>query len=87
MATFFQIIIVLVLLAAMVMILLGIGQLGNQDAFENNDKTSHLREDVEETSDVISDSNIFNSLLNKREVLKKKEVPIPNNKKDHRNSI
>ena len=63
----FQIIIVLILLALMILVMFGIGELGNRELFEKDEDIRHLRNDIEEDPDVISKSSIFNTLINKKD--------------------
>lgn len=63
--SFLQIIIILVILAAMIMVLLGIAQLGRHEAYDNVDETESLKNEVDSDDDVISKNNVFNNLVNK----------------------
>lgn len=63
MATFTQIIILLIVLACMVMVLLGIRQLTHFEGFEDAEETSHLKDDVKDDGHIISHSNIFSTLV------------------------
>ena len=63
MATFFQIFFVILLLGAMVMVLLGIGELANGREFENYDETESLKAEIESQEDVVSDHNMFHKLV------------------------
>lgn len=72
---FFQVILVLVILAAMILILLGIGRLGHENDFEDATETELLKEEVEDENNVISSNSIFKNLVEKEA-----------NPKDHKES-
>lgn len=63
MITFLKIILVIVILVAMIVLLLGLDQLftGRFDA--DSSDANRLRDEVEKHKDVISDNNVFNSLV------------------------
>ena len=63
MSVFTQIIILLIVLAVMVMILIGIRQLTHFEGFEDTVETDHLKKDLEENGNVLSNNNIFHSLV------------------------
>ena len=63
MAMFFEILLVLVILSAMVMILLAISQLSKSENFDNADDTLDLIHELKEKGNVVSSHNIFNNLL------------------------
>ena len=56
-------ILVIVILAVMVLILLGIGQLFSQDFSATEDEARSLREDVRTRRDVITDASAFRTLV------------------------
>lgn len=60
---FTQIVILIIVLACMVMVLLAIRQLTHYERFENSEETDHLKKDVENGQEVMSDSNIFRNLV------------------------
>lgn len=63
MGLFTQIVIMLLVLSAMVMVLLAIRQLTKFHGFEDSEETRHLKEEVEEDGHVLSQNNIFSSLV------------------------
>lgn len=63
MALFFNIIIVLVIISAMVMVLLAITQLSRSENFDDRDETNHLRHEIREDRNVVSKNNIFHNLV------------------------
>lgn len=63
MGTFIQIVILLIILACMVMVLIGIRQLGHFQSFEDAEETSHLKEEVEDDGHILSNNNIFSTLV------------------------
>ena len=67
MAVFFQVMILIVVLAAMVMILLGIRQLTDSEGFEDNLDTEELKRNLVNGRDVISERNIFGNLVDKKD--------------------
>ncbi len=54
-----QTILVFVILAAMVMILIGIPRMFNSDVYDNPDMTSLLRKEVEEVENVVTENSAF----------------------------
>ena len=83
MGLFTQIVILLVVLACMVMVLMAIRQLTHFEGFEDAEETSHLKEDVEESDNIISNNNIFHTLVDaehlkpqeKKEKIKSRNEP------------
>lgn len=63
MSAFFQVILVLILLAGIVMVLLAIRRLGHLEDWENADETILLKKEVEKNSNVMSENNAFHTLL------------------------
>ena len=63
-------ILVIVILAAMVLILLGIGQLFSQDFSATEDEARSLREDVRTRRDVITDASAFRTLVKGKRKMK-----------------
>lgn len=74
MATFFHILIVVVLLGAMVLVLLGISQLTKLGGYENNSETARLKEELDKSEEVMSDNNMFHKLMEKKLVEHKKRI-------------
>lgn len=72
MSLFTQIVILLVVLSAMVMVLLAIRQLTKFEGFTHEEETIHLKEEVEEDSNILSSNNIFNTLVDTKRVEKPK---------------
>lgn len=68
MSLFSQIVILLIVLACMVMVLIGIRQLTHFEGFENTDETNHLKDEVEEEGEILSNNNIFHNLVNTEKV-------------------
>lgn len=60
---FTQIVILIVVLACMIMLLMAIRQLTHYEGFEDSEETSHLKEEVEEDTPIISSNNIFSNLV------------------------
>lgn len=54
-----QAILLLVIIAAMVMILIGIPRLFNSDVYDNPDMASLLRKEVEEVENVVTENSAF----------------------------
>lgn len=67
MATILQIILVVIIMATMVMILLSIGRLARGSQFDDPDKTSVLKREIEEKNDVITHNSAFDYLMIGRE--------------------
>lgn len=63
MSIFTQTLILLIVLACMVMILLSIRQLTHYERFDDSEETNHLKEEVKEDGHVLSDNNIFSTLV------------------------
>lgn len=63
MAIITQIVILMTVLAAMVMVLLGIRQLTSFEGFEDADDTKRLKDEIDEDDRIISKSNIFHNLV------------------------
>ena len=63
-------ILVIVILAVMVLILLGIGQLFSQDFSATEDVARSLREDVRTRRDVITDASAFRTLVKGKRKMK-----------------
>ena len=63
MSVFSQIVILLIVLACMVMILLAIRRLAHFEEFDNNEGTQHLKDELKEDEHILSDNNIFSSLV------------------------
>ena len=61
-----QTILVIVILAGMVMILLSIGRLARGEGFEDPNKTTRLKKEVQENHEIVSDNSVFDYLLVKR---------------------
>ena len=60
---FTQIVILMVVLACMVMVLLAIRQLTHFEGFEDSEETMHLKEEVEDKDQVLSNNSIFSNLV------------------------
>lgn len=60
---FFQILILIGVLATMIMVLLSIRQLAHFESFDDADETSNLKEEVEKDGRILSDNNIFHNLV------------------------
>ena len=60
---FFQILILIGVLATMIMVLLSIRQLAHFESFDNAKETSDLKEELEDDDMVLSDNNIFHNLV------------------------
>lgn len=67
MALIIQIILVTVILAAMVMILLSIGRLAQGTHFDDPQKTTKLKREIQEKSDVLTQNSAFDYLMAGRE--------------------
>ncbi len=65
MSAIIQIILVVVILAAMIMLLLGLDHLFVGRLDTDDSLTGELKKDVEKSKDVISDKNIFYMLVSK----------------------
>ena len=63
MGLFTQIVILLLVLACMVMVLLAIRQLSHYEGFEDADETVHLKKEVKEDGHILSNNNIFSTLV------------------------
>lgn len=59
----FKVFLVILILAGMVMVLLGIGNLVNRDYKEEEKQTAMLRREVEQGSSVISNHSLFRRFL------------------------
>lgn len=66
----------MIILSSMVMVLLAIRQLGHFEGFDDSEETHNLREDLEEKGDVLSNNNIFSSIVETEEdnFINKKQV-------------
>ena len=71
MSLFIQIVILLGVLAAMVMVLLGIRQLTHYEGFDDAKETDLLKNEVEEKDKILSENNIFHNLVETEEKKKK----------------
>lgn len=60
---FTQIVILMVVLACMVMVLLAIRQLTKFERFDDSKETSHLKEEIEDDGHILSNNNIFSTLV------------------------
>lgn len=60
---FTQILILLVVLACMIMVLLAIRQLTHFEGFDDYEETNSLKNEVEEDNNILSNNNIFSSLV------------------------
>lgn len=78
MSTFTQIIILLIVLTAMVIVLLGIRQLTRFERFDNLEETNHLRDEIKDDGNILSNNNIFHNLVE----VKTKEKNQNSNSKD-----
>ncbi len=67
MTTIIQTILVIIIMAAMVMILLSIGRLARGAQFDDPNKTSSLKREVEEKNEVITRNSAFDYLMIGRE--------------------
>ena len=63
MSVFTQIIILIVVLSSMVMVLLAIRQLTHFEGFDDAEETRHLKEDLQEKSNILSQNSIFSNLV------------------------
>ena len=63
MSLFTQIVILLVVLACMVMVLLAIRQLSHFEGFDDFEETVHLKEEVKKDGHILSNNNIFSTLV------------------------
>ena len=63
MGLFTQIVILLIVLASMVMVLLAIRQLSNFKSYDDFNQTSSLREEIKDDGHIITDNNIFSTLV------------------------
>ena len=63
MSVFTQIVILLMVLACMVMVLLAIRQLSKFEGFDDAEETLHLKEEVEDDGNILSQNNIFRTLV------------------------
>lgn len=80
MGIFAQIVILILVLTAMVMVLLGIRQLTNFEGFENTNETNHLRDEVKDDGNILSQNNIFHNLVEIE--AKKEDEPHNSNSKE-----
>ena len=76
MSLFIQIVILLVVLACMVLLLLAIRQLTNFQGFDDTKETLDLKQEVDQDGHILSDNNIFSTLVESK--------PEEKIKKDHR---
>lgn len=82
MSLFTQILILMVVLAAMVMVLLSIRQLTRHEAFDDEEDTNLLKEEVEEDGHVLSHHNIFSNLVEADPVKEEVHDDYKSNSKD-----
>ena len=86
MAIFTQIIILIIVLAAMVMVLLGIRQLTHFESFDDSEETDNLKKDLEDDGNILTQNNIFHNLVdvekNKKEKIYKKTSKEPASRKE-----
>ena len=81
MSVFTQIIILIVVLSSMVMVLLAIRQLTHFEGFDDAEETRHLKEDLQEKSNILSQNSIFSNLVEADEE-KVKETQYSSKSKD-----
>lgn len=74
MAIITQIVILMTVLAAMVMVLLGIRQLTSFEGFEDADDTKRLKDEIDQDDRIISKSNIFHNLVESDKSLDEERV-------------
>ena len=60
---FTQIVILMIVLSSMVMVLLAIRQLTKFEGFDDSNETKELKEELEEDKHVVSNNNIFHTLV------------------------
>lgn len=63
-----QIVILVIVLSSMVMVLLAIRQLTHFESFDDENETRHLKKDVEENGNILSDNSIFSNLVETRKI-------------------
>ncbi|MCH5222448.1 MAG: hypothetical protein J1E82_00270 [Muribaculaceae bacterium] len=73
MSTFIQIVILLAVLAAMIIVLLGIRQLAHFEKFDNEDETKLLKGEVEKDDRIVSKNSIFHNLVGQEAEVKKND--------------
>lgn len=61
-----QLFLVLVMLAAMVMVLISIGRLSKGMQFDDPEKTSELKKEIDENVNVVTGNSVFDYLVTKR---------------------
>lgn len=76
MGFFTQALILIAVLAVMVMVLLGIRQLTSSEGFDDIEETKNLKKEIEGDGRILSDNNVFNTLIKDKEQkgMKRKEV-------------
>lgn len=82
MSSLLQIFIVLVLLAAMILVLLGIGQLTKQHSFDDSEETSNLKNELSESDEVVSHNSVFHKLIEEKIESTKKSSDYKNSSKE-----
>ena len=75
-----QVIILLIVLAAMVMVLLAIRQLSHYEGFDDSIESSRLKEEVENDERILSKNNIFHNLVDSEKGKKTEKVYNENSK-------
>lgn len=60
---FCEIVIILIVLAAMVLVLLAIRQLAHFESFDDAEETRNLRDEVNEDGNIITRNNVFSTLV------------------------
>lgn len=68
-----QVLLVLVTLAAMTMVLLGIGRLNHISSFDNQVKTEDLKKEILEDEAVVTENSVFNNLIAEKVLNKKNQ--------------
>lgn len=82
MGLFTQLIILLIVLACMVMVLLAIRQLSHYEGFEDAEDTVHLKEEIKEDGHILSNNNIFSTLVETNPEEDKREKHYKSNSKE-----
>ena len=89
---FLEFIIILVILAAMILVLLGIAQLGRHESYDNIEETELLKNEVSDNDNVITKNSVFKNLIKddeavpdiQQELIKEKRETKKEFPKDHR---
>lgn len=73
MAIFIQFLIVSLLLATMILVLLGIGHLNHISDFDSQEETENLKEEIDNSEEVVSNNNAFHKFVEDKFVEDKEE--------------